>query len=791
MSNVAAGKDTDDEGESLNDVEKVLNKLDIKLRDSVGEWRSFEDVLDEVATKWKDFSEVERSQIATAIAGTRQQETFRALMNNYEEVGRLAGVAADSAGSASKRMEIYLDSVEAKTNELKSTWEEFILNLGQSEGYKDFLDFLINILGNMPIVMNYLKAIIALIVAIKAQKIVETAQGFITALKNITVGTKGLLTNILLLSSSLTKHKTIVDQNTLSTIQKIAADEKLELVDKGMLIQQELIAAGWSKEDAIEKVNMMTKEGHIVVTNALTTATGILTASLSVLTLVLSAGMFIFAAYSQSVAKAKQEAEDFYKTSHDTAEAERDKTEAIKKAKEEYENIYATTKDYEERQQKLNDLNVELKTTLGDVADTLNIVSGSYETTINKMDEYAKKQEEVTKNATRIEYDAAKGLLGQQGSAWGDIRYKLSTPISMDSQFATDISNIVGGYGGNWGSVWNRSGLGGNTAEMMELNNSTPAEEAMKIIDKLQAYYEENINKLTTGEAAAVQGFINAIKKQYGEDVVNAWNTIAEYELEQFKKDNETIYTEYENLVTKIKDLKEKYDKSSLESEKTLIKGQLEDLEKQYNTTYDNLTQNASTKIKQSLKNSFNGTSIDEYLGFEDNGSNINWEKVGTTTTIAADAFQKVNEEIENTGTVTQETINKLTNLWELLQKEGNGIWLQNFIDQLEKLGLTVPTSWKETANTKGIQELLQDEEEGISKAKQLQEELNVAKQENEQVTSDIEQGQSTIQQKQQDVESQRTGGRTAVGLTAWIPRSKCWYRRCRSTKIKRRGEFS
>ena len=76
MSNVAAGKDTDDEGEALNDVEKVLNKLDIKLRDSVGEWRNFEDVLDEVADKWKNFGETERSQIATAIAGTRQQETF-------------------------------------------------------------------------------------------------------------------------------------------------------------------------------------------------------------------------------------------------------------------------------------------------------------------------------------------------------------------------------------------------------------------------------------------------------------------------------------------------------------------------------------------------------------------------------------------------------------------------------------------------------------------------------------------------------------------------------------------
>src|SRR5699024_4205481 len=108
MSNVAAGKDTDDEGESLNDVEKTLNRMGIALRSAQGEWRSFEDVLDEVAAKWNDgtFNEIEQSQIATAIAGVRQQENFRALINNYDEVGRLAGVAADSTGSASERMKI-------------------------------------------------------------------------------------------------------------------------------------------------------------------------------------------------------------------------------------------------------------------------------------------------------------------------------------------------------------------------------------------------------------------------------------------------------------------------------------------------------------------------------------------------------------------------------------------------------------------------------------------------------------------------------------------------------------
>lgn len=149
MSNVAAGKDTDDDGEKLNDVEKALNAQGIALRSAKGEWRSFEEVIDEVAGKWKKFNDTQRSQIATAIAGTRQQEIFRSLMNNYDQVGKLAQVAADSTGSASKRMETYLNSVEAKTNNVKNAWQGLIQSLNQNESYGQMLDMLTNFLEKL------------------------------------------------------------------------------------------------------------------------------------------------------------------------------------------------------------------------------------------------------------------------------------------------------------------------------------------------------------------------------------------------------------------------------------------------------------------------------------------------------------------------------------------------------------------------------------------------------------------------------------------------------------------
>lgn len=184
MSNVAAGKDTDDEGEVLNDVEKTLNSLNIALRSSKGEWRSFEDVLDEVAEKWEKFTGTEKSHIATAIAGTRQQENFRAMMNNWDEVTRLTNVAANSTGSATERMNVYLDSVEAKTNNLKSAWEGFVMSLNQSDSWKQLLDWLTQFLEKLKYVDWKLVGIVA------------TGGGILTLLLKIAPAIKTLISTI-------------------------------------------------------------------------------------------------------------------------------------------------------------------------------------------------------------------------------------------------------------------------------------------------------------------------------------------------------------------------------------------------------------------------------------------------------------------------------------------------------------------------------------------------------------------------------------------------------------------
>ena len=76
MQSVTAGKDIDEFGESINDVEKTLGKFGIILRDSPTSFKPLGIVIDEIAGKWDNLTNVEKSQISTVVAGKYYARTY-------------------------------------------------------------------------------------------------------------------------------------------------------------------------------------------------------------------------------------------------------------------------------------------------------------------------------------------------------------------------------------------------------------------------------------------------------------------------------------------------------------------------------------------------------------------------------------------------------------------------------------------------------------------------------------------------------------------------------------------
>lgn len=144
--------EVDGEVVDANKIEGALRTIGVALRDANGQFRNLDDVFLDIAKKWKSLDTNTQRYIATMAAGSRQQSRFIAMMSDYERTMELVNAANNSAGASQKQFEKTTESLEAKINRLKNSWDTFVQGLANSSFIKasiDALTFLLNILNKI------------------------------------------------------------------------------------------------------------------------------------------------------------------------------------------------------------------------------------------------------------------------------------------------------------------------------------------------------------------------------------------------------------------------------------------------------------------------------------------------------------------------------------------------------------------------------------------------------------------------------------------------------------------
>ena len=142
-----------EDGVSANKVEAALSTIGIALRNSEGEFRALQDVMDELGMKWNSLTRNQQAYIATVAAGSRQQSRFLALMNNYDRTLDLITESQNSAGAAAQQYATYQDSITAAQNRLTASWEKFYSKIVDNSAIKfaiNSLSKLVEVLSNIP-----------------------------------------------------------------------------------------------------------------------------------------------------------------------------------------------------------------------------------------------------------------------------------------------------------------------------------------------------------------------------------------------------------------------------------------------------------------------------------------------------------------------------------------------------------------------------------------------------------------------------------------------------------------
>ena len=237
MNQIKAGKFIDAEtGEALNDVEKVLNKVGISMRDANNQFEDSEVVLDRVAEKWQSFDKNTQKAVSTALAGTYQYNKLVAALDNWDKVQNLTNLAMNSDGSAESKFEVYLDSLEAKTQALQASLESLASDTIPDDLYASVLDMakaMIDAADSSGILKSALAGLgtVGAIYTFQhlASYLGEAAQGFsdlgtaMTMTQN-TIADASDMQRLLDLTQGLSQSQTrlILSTNTLTDAQKTA-----------------------------------------------------------------------------------------------------------------------------------------------------------------------------------------------------------------------------------------------------------------------------------------------------------------------------------------------------------------------------------------------------------------------------------------------------------------------------------------------------------------------------------------------------------------------------------------
>ncbi len=107
-------------------VVETMGKVNIYADEQNRTFRSSWDILSELASKWNTYDDVQKKQIATAVAGVRQQEFFIALMKDFDLALEANIISIGSAGLAYRANMQLMDTYKGAVGALKAEWDKLL-----------------------------------------------------------------------------------------------------------------------------------------------------------------------------------------------------------------------------------------------------------------------------------------------------------------------------------------------------------------------------------------------------------------------------------------------------------------------------------------------------------------------------------------------------------------------------------------------------------------------------------------------------------------------------------------
>lgn len=246
-----AGESTDGMAASVSELRKELlaltgNRVDIQIDEDT--FKSTYQILKELSGVWEDLSDITKANITELVGGKRNSNVVSALLENFSVAENALETSSQAAGSALAENEKYLDSINGKIAQFKSSFETFSQDLISSNLVKLIVDIgtgILTVLDGLQKLHLLLPSIITLATIVRG----------IGLSKQLSVTTRTLIAN---------KAAT---ENLIASVTKLTIAQKKKLVED---IKAAVASGALTQEQGAQiltTLGLATADGTLTIAN--------------------------------------------------------------------------------------------------------------------------------------------------------------------------------------------------------------------------------------------------------------------------------------------------------------------------------------------------------------------------------------------------------------------------------------------------------------------------------------------------------------------------------------------
>lgn len=241
--------ETLDDGTTLGKYSQALEAVGINIKDSQGNLKDMNSILDEMGAKWTILSKDQQVALAQNVAGVRQYTQLIALMDNWGAFQQNLGVAQNSEGALQEQADIYAESWEGARKRVKASAQAIYSDLIDDKtfikGTNSVADVL-NVTDELITNLGGIKSLLLTISSIVISKLNPTMiEGFNQGLSNLTLWRTNIKEATLNERNIWSKAKLGLKASTqpISDLQTQEAQKEMREVRNNQLSNDNLTAA--------------------------------------------------------------------------------------------------------------------------------------------------------------------------------------------------------------------------------------------------------------------------------------------------------------------------------------------------------------------------------------------------------------------------------------------------------------------------------------------------------------------------------------------------------------------